>query len=141
MRPREIRKLLLLPRLWVVERTFCWLNLDTGSVKDTSVSYAPRRPGLGLDLHHRDVPARFSAKTGIFHYTPKHGNWLSIAEIELTVLFNMRLTQCIPDKGHLRREVGANVNTRNAKAALVNWRFTSQEVCRKLVRLSPRFST
>ena len=51
-----------------------------------------------------------------FHYTPKHGSWLNIAEIELAVLSNMCLTQRIPDKDHLRREIEANVNARNAKA-------------------------
>ena len=75
-----------------------------------------------------------------FHYTPKHGSWLNIAEIELAVLSNMCLTQRIPDKDHLRREVEANVNARNAKAAPVNWRFTSQDARRKLTRLYPRFS-
>jgi len=76
-----------------------------------------------------------------FHYTPKHGSWLNIAEIELAVLSNMCLTQRIPDKDHLRREVEANVNARNAKAAPVNWRFTSQDARRKMARLYPRFST
>jgi hypothetical protein len=52
-----------------------------------------------------------------FHCTPKHGSWLNIAEIELAVLSNMCLTQRIPDKDHLRREVEANVNARNVKAA------------------------
>ena len=64
-----------------------------------------------------------------------------IAEIELAVLSNMCLTQRIPDKDHLRREVEVNANTRNAKAAPVNWRFTSQDARRKLARLYPRFST
>ena len=63
-----------------------------------------------------------------------------IAEIELAVLSSMCLTQRIPDKDHLRREVEANANARNAKAAPVNWRFTSQDVRRKLTRLYPRFS-
>ncbi|WP_292993531.1 hypothetical protein [Nitrosomonas sp.] len=54
---------------------------------------------------------------------------------------NMRLTQRIPDKDHLRREVEANINARNAKAALVNWHFTSQDARRKLARLYPRSST
>ena len=63
-----------------------------------------------------------------------------IAEIELAVLSSMCLTQRIPDKDHLRREVEANVNARNAKAAPVNWRFTSQDARRKLARLYPRFS-
>ena len=56
------------------------------------------------------------------------------------MLFHMRLTQRIPDKDHLRREIETNVNTRDAKAAPVNWRFTSQDARRKLARLYPRFS-
>ncbi len=84
--------------------------------------------------------SRFSAKTGIPLHPHKHGSWLNIAEIELAVLFNMCLTQRIPDKDHLRREVEANVNACNAKAAPVNWRFTSQDARRKLARLYPRFS-
>ncbi len=76
-----------------------------------------------------------------FHYIPKHGSWLNIAEIELAVLSNMYLTQRIPDKDHLRREVKANVNAHNAKAAPVNWRFTSQDAGRKLARFVSRFST
>ena len=63
-----------------------------------------------------------------------------IAEIELAVLSNMCLTQRIPGKDYLRREVEANVNARNAKAAPVSWRFTSQDARRKLARLYPRFS-
>jgi hypothetical protein len=51
-----------------------------------------------------------------FHYTPKHGSWLNIAEIELTVLSNMCLSQRIADKERLRREVEANVTEQNAKA-------------------------
>ena len=93
-----------------------------------------------MDLHHRD-DSHDLARRLEFHYTPKHGSWLNIAEIELAVLFNMRLTQRIPDTDHLRREIEKNVNTRNAKAAPVNWRFTSQGARRKLARLYPRFST
>ena len=63
-----------------------------------------------MDLHHRDDPHDL-ARTLEFHYTPKHGSWLNIAEIELAVLSNMRLTQRIPDKDHLRREIETNVNT------------------------------
>jgi hypothetical protein len=72
-----------------------------------------------------------------FHYTPKHGSWLNIAEIELAVLSNSCLSQRIPDKARLRREVGANVRERNVKATPVNWRFTTQEARRKLARLYP----
>lgn len=81
--------------------------------------------------------ARDLARRLEFHYTPKHGSWLNIAEIELAVLSNMCLSQRIPDKETLRREVNANVQARNAKAAAVNWRFTTQNARRKLVRLYP----
>lgn len=72
-----------------------------------------------------------------FHYTPKHGSWLNIAEIELAVLSNMCLSQRIADKDRLRREVEANVQARNAKSMPVKWRFTTQEARRKLARLYP----
>ena len=52
-----------------------------------------------------------------------------IAEIELAVLSNMCLSQRIPDKESLRREVDANVQARNGVAAPVNWRFTTDSAC------------
>jgi hypothetical protein len=85
--------------------------------------------------------ARELARRLEFHYTPKHGSWLNIAEIELAVLSNMCLSQRIPDKGTLRREVEANVQERNLKAKAVNWRFTNQDARRKLARLYPAVST
>jgi hypothetical protein len=53
----------------------------------------------------------------------------------------MCLSQRIPDKETLRREVEANVQERNLKAKAVNWRFTNQEARRKLARLYPAVST
>ena len=84
--------------------------------------------------------ARKLARRLEFHYTPKHGSWLNIAEIELAVLSNMCLSQRIPDKEQLRREVEANVQQRNRQAKPVKWRFTNQEARRKLARLYPRVS-
>lgn len=85
--------------------------------------------------------ARAIARKLEFHYTPKHGSWLNIAEIELAVLSNMCLSQRIPDEATLKREVEANVRERNEKATPVNWRFTTQDARRKLARLYPRVST
>lgn len=85
--------------------------------------------------------ARAIARKLEFHYTPKHGSWLNIAEIELAVLANMCLSPRIPDEATLRREIDANVNERNAKAIPVKWRFTAQDARRKLARLYPRLST
>lgn len=81
--------------------------------------------------------ARELARRLEFHYTPKHGSWLNIAEIELAVLSNMCLSRRIPDKDRLRREIEANIQARNAKAMSVKWRFTTQDARRKLARLYP----
>lgn len=85
--------------------------------------------------------ARELARRLEFHYTPKHGSWLNRAEIELAVLSNMCLSQRIPDKETLRREVEANVEQRNRQAKPVNWRFTNPKARRKLARLYPCVST
>ena len=69
-----------------------------------------------------------------FHYTPKHGSWLNIAEIELAVLSNSCLSWRVPDEHTLRREVDANVRERNAKASPVKWKFTAQDARRKLAK-------
>lgn len=84
--------------------------------------------------------ARAIARKIEFHYTPKHGSWLNIAEIELAVLSNMCMSQRIPDEDSLRKQVSANVRERNAKAAPVKWQFSVQEARRKLKRLYPRVS-
>lgn len=74
-------------------------------------------------------------------YPHKHGCWLNIAEIELAVLSNSGLSQRIPDKDTLRREVAANIRERNVKAIPVNGRFTTQNSRRELTRLYPCSST
>lgn len=81
--------------------------------------------------------ARAIARKLEFHYTPKHGSWLNIAEIELAVLSNSCLSRRIPDETTLRLEVNANVCERNARASPVKWKFTAQEARRKLARLYP----
>lgn len=85
--------------------------------------------------------ARAIAKKLDFHYTPKHGSWLNIAEMEFAVLSNMCLSQRIPDEATLRRHVEANVHERNTKAIPVKWQFTAQDARRKLARLYPCVST
>ena len=84
--------------------------------------------------------ARAIARKIEFHYTPTHGSWLNIAEIELAVLSNMCLSQRIPDENALRKHVAANVRERNAKASAVKWKFSVQDARRKLHRLYPRVS-
>jgi hypothetical protein len=72
-----------------------------------------------------------------FHYTPKHGSWLNMAEIELAILSTQCLDQRIPDTATLKAETAAWEGTRNATATRVNWRFTTADARIKLRYLYP----
>jgi hypothetical protein len=72
-----------------------------------------------------------------FHYTPKHGSWLNMAEIELGVLIRQCLSRRIADKVTLETEVLAWQNDRNAKIVKVDWRFTTADARIKLKHLYP----
>ncbi len=85
--------------------------------------------------------ARALAKKLEFHYTPKHGSWLNIAEIEFAVLSNMCLNQQIANKETLKRVIAANVAERNLRAKPVKWKFTTKEARVKMHRLYPVVST
>jgi len=71
------------------------------------------------------------------HYTPKHGSWLNIAEIELRILNGQCLKRRIPDKGTLSSEVAAWQEKRNSDQAKVDWQFTAEDARVKLKRLYP----
>ena len=71
------------------------------------------------------------------HYTPKHGSWLNMAEIELSVLSQQCLDRRIPDVATLTREVAAWQQTRNTGSKPVDWRFTTADARIKLKRLYP----
>jgi hypothetical protein len=71
------------------------------------------------------------------HPTPKHGSWLNVAEIELSVLGRQCLDRRIPDKPTLTTEVAAWVADRNAEGAAVEWRFTTADARIKLKHLYP----
>ena len=76
-----------------------------------------------------------------FHYTPKHGSWLNMAEIELSVLSQQcLLNRRIPDKKALRKEVTAWKKTRNCSHVTIDWRFTTMDARIKLKRLYPLFN-
>jgi hypothetical protein len=71
------------------------------------------------------------------HYTPKHGSWLNMAEIELGVLRRQCLDRRIPDFATLTDEVAAWQSDRNAAQVQVNWQFTTADARVKLKRLYP----
>jgi len=72
-----------------------------------------------------------------FHYTPKHGSWLDMAEIELSVLARECLDRRIPDKMTLVNEVAAWELRRNQGDRTVDWQFTTADARIKLKRLYP----
>jgi DDE superfamily endonuclease len=71
------------------------------------------------------------------HATPKHGSWLNMAEIELSVLQRQCLDRRLGTRVTLEREVAAWVETRNASPATIDWRFTTTDARIKLKRLYP----
>ena len=98
-----------------------------------------------LNTHHKASlydtfpaeEARRIARRLEFHYTPKHGSWLNMAEIELSVLARGCLGQRLPDEDTLCREIHALEQERNEARAVINWRFTTQQARTKLHRLYP----
>jgi hypothetical protein len=80
--------------------------------------------------------ARRIARRLIFHFTPKHGSWLNMAEIEFSV-FLRKLGTHVPDEATLRRKVATIEHTRNHTHSTVNWQFTTPDARVRLARLYP----
>jgi DDE superfamily endonuclease len=72
-----------------------------------------------------------------FHYTPKHGSWLNMAEIELSVLQRQCLDRRLPDVATLVHDLTVYEERRNGERAAIDWRFTTQDARIKLHRLYP----
>jgi hypothetical protein len=97
--------------------------LDHGMYRRHSHAIAPRQCGQRL---------LFAAAT-----TPKHGSWLNIAEIELSVLSRQCLERRLPDVATLQAEVHAWQEHRDRTATTVDWRFTTADARITLKRLYP----
>jgi hypothetical protein len=74
-----------------------------------------------------------------WHFTPKHGSWLDMAESELAILSGQCLDRRIPDQTALEREVAAWLAKRNARHAKASWHFTTADARIKLKSLYPAF--
>ena len=72
-----------------------------------------------------------------FHYTPKHGSWLNMAEIELSIMQRQCLNRRIAEEAMLKREVAAWEHQRNEAKETIDWRFSISEAREKLKRLYP----
>jgi hypothetical protein len=93
-------------------------------------------PGSLYDAFPPDEARRLSQRIE-WHYTPKHGSWLNMAEIELSVLSRQCLSRRIPTLASLQREVAAWAERRNTAGGRVDWQFTTADARIKLKRLYP----
>jgi uncharacterized small protein (DUF1192 family) len=103
-------------------------NLNTHKAASLYEAFAPEE-------------ARRIVKKLEFHYTPKHGSWLNMAEIELSVLQRQCLARRIPDEATLKREIAAWEAQRNKEQATIDWRFSVTDAREKLKRLYPSRSS
>ena len=103
-------------------------NLNTHTLGSLYQTFAPHE-------------ARTLANRLEIHYTPKHGSWLNIAEIELRVLSSQCLDRRIESRDELDREIRAWTNRRNASIVGVDWPFSTDKARIKLKRLYPQFQS
>jgi len=100
-------------------------NLNTHDIASLYETFEPqeaRRLVVRLDIHH----------------TPKHGSWLNVAEIDLSVLKGQRLNRWIADRAILKAEVTAWERIRNNRTRKNEWQFTTADARIKLKRLYPK---
>ena len=102
-----------------------WDNLNTPAPASLDKAFPPEEARRLLDRLE-------------IHDTPKHGSWLDIAEIELSVYTTQCLNRRIDDIETLRREAKPWADRRNAAGAKVDWHFTTDDARIKLKRLYPQ---
>ena len=81
--------------------------------------------------------ARRLAERFEWHYTPKHGSWLDMAEIEIGIMSRQALSKPLPDLESFKKQVRAWTIKRNAEHRKINWQFTTQDARIKLLKLYP----
>lgn len=101
-------------------------NLNTHGLASLYGTFSPRE-------------ARELAERLEIHYTPKHGSWLNMAEIELSVLSAQCLNRRIADMATMQDELAAWQRSRNHRQGKINWQFTTSDARIKLKRLYPTF--
>lgn len=100
-------------------------NLNTHSIASLYETFPPQE-------------ARRLAERLEIHYTPKHGSWLNMAEIELSVLKGQCLDRRIPDMVTMQKEVAAWESERNNRSCKIEWQFTTSDARVRLKRLYPK---
>jgi hypothetical protein len=125
---RFVRMLLLTVYPLAAKVVLVMDNLNTHGIASLYEAFAP------------DVARALAARLEI-HYTPKHGSWLNMAEIELSVLSRQCLDRRIDDRDLMAREIAAWQANRNTNNSRINWQFTTIDARIKLKRLYPSFGT
>jgi len=100
-------------------------NLNTHSITSLYETFPP-------------AEARRLAERLEIHYTPKHGSWLNMAEIEFSALSSQCLDRRIPDVRNLRAAISAWETDRNNRESAITWRFTTDDARIKLRHLYPK---
>jgi hypothetical protein len=122
----QVKQLVDDPRYAGAERvTLVCDNLNTHAAASFYRAFAP------AEAH------RLASRVELVH-TPKHGSWLNVAEIELSVLTRQCLSRRIPDRDEVASEAAAWAAARNARQTGVDWHFTTDDARAKLKRLYPK---
>ena len=100
-------------------------NLNTHTISSLYKAFPP------------DTARRLAKKLEV-HYTPKHGSWLNICEIELNVMTRQCLTRRIDNIETLRHELSSWESKRNSEVAKINWQFKIDDSREKLISLYPK---
>ena len=97
------------------------------------------KPSALYELHAPERARSILRRLEIVN-TPKHGSWLNIAEIELSLLARQGLSERVPDREALQDQVGAWLRVRNGRQRGVDWQFTTARARVKLKRLYPSYT-
>jgi hypothetical protein len=113
-------------------------------IKDLVDVYYPDAPKIGLVMDNLNTYETFPPEEALriakrleIYFTPKHGSWLNMAEIELSALASQCLNRRIPDRETMDRECQAWAESRNKAERKANWQFKTKDARVKLRRLYP----
>lgn len=125
-----------------VDFAYCMRDLvdvhfpDSVTIRVVMDNLNTHKPQVLYEVFEPAEARRIARKLEI-HYTPLHGSWLNMVEIEIAVLSRQCLDRRVPSRLTLEKEVLAWEQRRNALQATVNWQFTSVDARTKLKRLYP----
>ena len=119
-------------RKWLVDERYP----DAEVIRVVLDQLTTHRPASLYDTFPPEEARRIRKKLE-FHYTPKLGSWLNMAEIELSILQRQCLDRRLPDVATLTQKLQSYERCRNTQRATIKWQFTTQEARTKLHRLYP----